>query len=358
MQRFLQGQWPLLVLAALATAGALEYAAGLVAPIVLAFVCAVVLSPVAAFWKRCGLPNSFSALLSFFCALSLLGGLIFLAEPLVSDAYRQVPKIKNELREGMEQVRGVMRGISDMTEEVQKAIDPEAAEDAEKPAPIELPSLGDALFAAPAFAAQFLVFVGSLFFIMLSRDDVYEWLAANLRNTSAARTAACLRAADRRVSHYFLTISLINTCFGVLVAAALGAIGLPNPILWGFVAAGMNFILYLGPALVAVALLAAGLVAFEGWASLLPPVVFVTLNALEGQFITPTLVGRQVRVNPLLIFLSLCFWLWLWGPIGGFIAIPLLVWCVAVYDGLTGDQTIASGAPGTGRPNLRAGATR
>jgi predicted PurR-regulated permease PerM len=92
----------------------------------------------------------------------------------------------------------------------------------------------------------------------------------------------------------------------------------------------MNFILYLGPACVAVALLVAGIVVFDGPTVLLPPALFVGLNLLEGQFVTPMLVGRHMSVNPLLVFLSLVFWLWLWGPLGGFIAIPLLIWSLAI----------------------------
>jgi predicted PurR-regulated permease PerM len=82
--------------------------------------------------------------------------------------------------------------------------------------------------------------------------------------------------------------------------------------------------------MVAVALTLTGIAVFDGTAALLPPLVFIGCNLIESQFVTPSFVGRQVSVSPLMVFLALVFWLWLWGPIGGFIAIPLLLWVMAM----------------------------
>ena len=178
-----------------------------------------------------------------------------------------------------------------------------------------------------------LIFAGGLYFFLLCRTDVYQWLAkfARVPTETAVRT---FREADRLVARYSLTITLINAVFGVAVGVALQLVGMPGAILWAFVAALMNFIMYLGPAIVALALAIAGTITFDGVYSFVPAAVFVGLNVLEGQFITPSLVGHRMRVNPLLVFLSLCLWLWLWGPIGGIVAIPLLVWIIAVTNGI------------------------
>ncbi|TNE63389.1 MAG: AI-2E family transporter [Rhodobacteraceae bacterium] len=330
MTRSARGHWALIILTLIAVIAALDLSQALLAPFVLAFVCAVVLSPVSAFWKRLGVPPAMGALMSFASVLALIAALFFLAEPVVEQAYAQIPSIKYELREGLSHLRQVFRGISDVTKEVQDTIAPDTS-GSDGAQSVALPSLGDALFAAPSLIAQILLFAGALFFILLSRDEVYAGLA---KLHPEGPSLDCLHDADARVSRYFLTITLINTCFGAIVAGAFAAMGLPGALLWGVVAALMNFILYIGPAMVAVSLLIAGIMAFDGAASLLPPLTFVALNTLEGQFVTPTLVGRHMQVNPLLVFLSLCFWLWLWGPVGGFIAIPLLVWGLAVFRGL------------------------
>jgi len=141
------------------------------------------------------------------------------------------------------------------------------------------------------------------------------------------------------VSRYFLAISTVNAGFGIAVLIAMTVLGMPYPVLWALATFLMNYLLYLGPALVAVAVLLVGFFVFDGVMVLVPMAVFLSLNVIEAQFVTPTFVGRQMRVNPLMVFLSLIFWLWLWGPIGGIVAIPLLVWTRFVLSGE--DETAA-----------------
>ena len=60
--------------------------------------------------------------------------------------------------------------------------------------------------------------------------------------------------------------------------------------------------------------------------ALLPPAVFMAITVIEGQFLTPAIVGRRVlNLHPLVIFLGIAFWAWLWGPIGAFLATPILI---------------------------------
>ena len=106
-------------------------------------------------------------------------------------------------------------------------------------------------------------------------------------------------------------------------------IGIPNPILWGAAAFILNFVLYLGPVMLLVALGVAGFTEFNGAYSLLPALAYFLLNMTEAQFVTPTLVGQRLQLNPLVVFLAILFGLWLWGPIGGIVSLPLLVWVTA-----------------------------
>ena len=134
------------------------------------------------------------------------------------------------------------------------------------------------------------------------------------------------------MSRYFLTITAINAGLGIALAAALSLIGLPGALVWGCVAALLNYVLYLGPAFLVLGLTIAGILAFSGIFSFAPPLIFLFLNMLESQFATPALLGKHISLNPLLIFVSLVFWLWLWGPVGGIIAIPVLLIAVALLN--------------------------
>jgi predicted PurR-regulated permease PerM len=103
-------------------------------------------------------------------------------------------------------------------------------------------------------------------------------------------------------------------------------VGLPNPLLWGVLAGMFNYVPYLGPGIVTVTL---GLVALLTFPTLpeaaVAPLVFLALVTAEGQFITPMLMGRRLELNPFAVFISIAIWTWLWGPIGAFLAVPILI---------------------------------
>jgi len=334
-------RWALIALATIAIFAALWLAKSVFAPLALAFVIAVMLSPLSDFWNRLGVPVIIGSLFSLSLGLAVLTALVLALEPLAANVYEKAPRIKWELRESLTGLQDAMRGLDEVSEEVNKVISPEDPEKADadgEEAGVEMPRLSDALFLAPAILGQVMVFAGGLYFFLLCRQDVYRWLAKFSRGTDDA-TVQGFRKADRLVSRYWLTITMINAGFGIAVAIALQLIGMPGALMWAFVAALMNFVMYLGPVIVAVALTVAGTVVFDGFYSFMPAAIFVTLNVMEGQFVTPSLVGHLMRVNPLLVFLSLCLWLWLWGPIGGIVAIPLLVWAIAVSNGLSAGQS-------------------
>ncbi len=320
-------RWAIIALATIAIFTALRLTADIFAPLVLGLVLGVVLSPISTWVERLGAPKTVSALAVLLFSLVVLAGIVLFLGPVFAKLMNQAPAIWQELRNSIRDFQGVIQGITDASEEVARAIAPEATNDAEETP--RVPSLTDALFAAPAVAAQLLIFIGTLFFFVLSREEIYAFISDRL---TAAHDLMSLRLdeADRLVSRYFLTIAVINTFFGGFVALAMWIIGMPSPLMWGVIATLLNFILYLGPAFVAVCLAVAGVVVFDGLAVIFPAAIFVGLNLVEGQFVTPMLVGRHMSVNPLLVFLSLVFWLWLWGPLGGFIAIPILIWCLGI----------------------------
>jgi predicted PurR-regulated permease PerM len=344
------------VIAVIIGFAALDAAEDIFAPMTLALVLGVVLAPLSDGFEKLGLGRVPATLLTIGVGIVALGGLLLFLGPVVQNVLDQAPRIWREMREVVGALQSTIRGLRDMSDEVAQAIDPAAAATGAA-AGTALPRLTDALLFAPALAGQLVLFIGTLFFFILSREELYRWLARVLDQPSErGATARRLRQAERRVSRYFLTISLINTALGVAVAASMQMLGLPSPWLWGFVAALLNYILYLGPALVASGFVVAGIVAFDGFAAALPPLIYVALNLTEGQFVTPALVGRNMEVNPLLVFVSLVFWLWLWGPIGGFVAIPLLIWAIAILTPAERRQTISSETPGTSEPKSSAGA--
>jgi predicted PurR-regulated permease PerM len=125
---------------------------------------------------------------------------------------------------------------------------------------------------------------------------------------------------------YLATMTMINLGLGTVTAIMLAIIGFPNPITFGLLAFALNYVPYIGPGIVALVLLGVGLVSQPSLGQgLLAPALFVGLATLEGHIITPNVIGRSLTLNPFLVFLALAFWTWLWGPIGAFLAVPLLI---------------------------------
>ena len=152
---------------------------------------------------------------------------------------------------------------------------------------------------------------------------------------SRLRYLKIVRDIEDNLASYLIVVTSVNAVLGAIVATAAWLLGLPNPAIFGMLAAIFNYIPYVGPAIMAIILFGVGLVTFSSLVhALVAPAFFIALAALEGHFITPTIVGRRFTLNPLLVVLGLAFWSWLWGPIGAFFAVPISIVCLVIHDHL------------------------
>ena len=339
----------LVVIALVAGFTALKLSEDIFAPLTLALVAGVILAPLADRLERLRLPRPLVAAALPAVGLFALGALAFAMEPLVGRIVDQWPTIKWELRGFVNDFRGLVQNIGAVNDEVERALGQQGGDAARSAAPA-VPTFTEAMFVAPRLGAQMLVFLAALFFFLLTRSSIYAWLSRQMGRSLGADVALDrIRTAEHLVSRYFLMITVINLGLGTAVAVGMTLVGMPSPVTWGFAAMLLNFVLYIGPATMVVALLLGGLIVFDGPSTLLPAAIYLGLNFIESQFVTPTFVGRHIAVNPLLVFVSLVFWLWFWGPLGGVIAIPVLVTVLAMLD--TFGQNPAAPLPGpAGRP--------
>src|SRR5205823_1876401 len=138
---------------------------------------------------------------------------------------------------------------------------------------------------------------------------------------------------QQNISHYLFTVSVINLCLGVIVGAGLYFLGVPNAAMWGALAAVLNYVPYFGPVTGIVLLAIMGLVTFDTLPkALLPPLWYAAVHGLETNFVTPILLGRRFTLNPVIIFISLIFWTWLWGVAGALLSVPILVGVKVICD--------------------------
>jgi predicted PurR-regulated permease PerM len=181
-------------------------------------------------------------------------------------------------------------------------------------------------FITPAISG-FAIFVFTLIFYLSYRlrlRNAFVYLLSD-RETRLS-TLRTLNDIDENMTTYFGMFSLINIGLGLTTIALTWAIGLPNPVLWGVLAAVLNYVPYLGPATVIGTLAAVGLLTYPTLQEAsVAPLLYLLVVTIEGQLLTPTLVGRRLEINPFAVFLAIAFCAWFWGPIGAFLAVPLLM---------------------------------
>lgn len=328
--------------------------ATITAPMVLALVAGLVLSPFSNLWERMGFSAASGALVSLLLTICMMAVMVLLFQPLIAQLVEQAPKVWADMQELISAAKALLKGASDAAKEVSTAITEPAAQAAPATAPAAapaaaegMPMVTDALWLAPEIAAQIMTFAGVLFFFLMTRADIYSWAARQFAEPmERGPVIKRLFEAERRVSRYFVTISIINACLGLIVGLGLQVAGLPGAMLWGFMTFILNYIVYLGPTVIAAGLIFAGVAAFDGGMAFVPVAIFGVTAFFEGQFITPAMVGKSMEMNPLLVFLSLLFGIWLWGPIGGVVAMQRR----------NRVQTISSGSTAEVQPNASAAA--
>jgi predicted PurR-regulated permease PerM len=181
-------------------------------------------------------------------------------------------------------------------------------------------------FVTPAAMELVLFFVTLIFFLGAQMDFRRYMVSFFTTREAKLRFIRITADIEQNLASYLLVVTVINWCLGAIVAFGAWLFGFPSPILFGIMAAVLNYIPYLGAACTTVILFGVGLVTFPSVAyAFIPPAAFVVLGTIEGQFITPTVLGRRLTLNPLAVLLALAFWSWMWGPMGTFLAVPFTI---------------------------------
>jgi predicted PurR-regulated permease PerM len=181
-------------------------------------------------------------------------------------------------------------------------------------------------FLTPAVMELVLFFVTLIFFLGAQMDFRRYMVSFFTTRKAKLRFIRIANDIEQNLASYLLVVTAINWSLGALVAVGAWLFEFPSPVLFGILAAVLNYVPYVGAACTTIILLGAGLVTFPSVTyAFLPPAAFVLLGTIEGQFITPTILGHQLTLNPLAVLLAIAFWSWMWGPMGTFLAVPLTI---------------------------------
>lgn len=305
----------------------LKYAAAIFIPLTFAILLSLLFAPVVQFLSKLRIPRRIGAALVVVTIVSVFAaGIMALAEP-AEGWLDKSPQVLREIEEKLQKVKEPLKQIQEAAEkaEVLTELDQNAMKIEVKP---DAKKLINSLFSAtPEVLAFFVLSIVLLYFMLYSGKTLVEYLIRAIFWLAHQRDTVDMgHLIHQEISRYLLTITIINICLGMTVTLAFMIIGLPNPLLWGTMVALFNFAPYIGAICSAIIITIVSLVTFDTlFTILLPPTVFVTLTTLEGQFVTPQILGDRFSMNPLLVFLTIVFWGWLWGYVGALLAFPLLV---------------------------------
>jgi predicted PurR-regulated permease PerM len=165
-----------------------------------------------------------------------------------------------------------------------------------------------------------------LYFLLAAGDLFLQKLVKVLPNLGDKMKAVSIaRAIEGSISTYLFTATSVNVVEGVVVAGVMYLWKMPNPAVWGSLVAILEFIPYLGALAMVVILAVAALTTFDSIGkTLLIPASFLAINLIQGNLVSPVLLGHRLSLNPVALFIGLAFWFWIWGVAGAFIAVPLL----------------------------------
>lgn len=328
--------WPLLI--RVSTVGmffvvaiaALYFARSIVMPVVAALIVGITLSPIQKRASDFKIPPVLTALLlvALFLGAVYVASLLIVgpATEFITQARAPGESLKEKLH-WLDRPLGAVRNLKQALGESTGDKVPVVKLDTSL-AGMVAPVLG---ILTPA-VTELLVFLGTLLFFLVSIDRLRRQLVTFFSSRDGRlRALRIWNDIEHNLITYLATVSVINFGLGIATALMLFAIGFPNAPAFGVLAFMLNYAPYIGPAVLVLTLFAVGVVTTPTLGSaLLAPALFVTIATIEGQFITPSVIGHRLTLSPLLVFLALAFWSWLWGPFGTLMATPLLIVALVV----------------------------
>lgn len=307
-------------------------------PVLLAWVIATIVLPIVAYLERYRVPHVTASILVTVTLILLFASLLLLLSTPLAYWLGRATELGTL-------IKGKIQSISEplsLLKDLQKSLSVVGAGD--QPAIAVEPqttSLVTTIFSTltPA-VSQAVLFVGALTFYLVYQKR-FRYLVVGLVQERPARLSLLkkLTEIDENMSIYFGTFTIVNACLGLVTVLLTWSVGLPNPLLWGVLAGVFNYIPYIGPALVIATLSVVGLLTFSTLTqAAIAPLAYLVMVTVEGNFITPSLMGRRLELNPFAVFLAIAFCTWLWGPVGAFLAVPLLMSCSTLLAGVFADE--------------------
>lgn len=328
-----------IVLVVLGVIAFLYFARPVVLPIFLACMAGMTLKPLIRWSSYCHIPPTISAAVVLCLLAAIVGmGCFQLGRPALM-WMNEAPQHMTELRQRVLKVFPRMVRFNQAAAAVSDlgATEAEKIEEQKKAPTVEVKD-SRGTHSLLNWTGTFLVGLSEalvLLYLILASGDLFLQKLVHVMPTlrDKKRAVEISHEIQQNISKYLFSVTLINIGLGVVAGGGLYFMGVPNAAMWGMFLAVLNFVPYFGPVAGVILLTAVGLLSFDTLGKgLLPPVWYFSLHLLEANLIAPVLLGRRFTLNPVVIFVSLIFWTWLWGVPGALLSVPILVSIKVVCD--------------------------
>jgi predicted PurR-regulated permease PerM len=346
-----------LILLVLLTIG-FYFAKEVILPLLMGTLLALTLSPTVRSFQRHGLAPAVTATALVLAFALIVGASLLLVSGPVSGWINDAPQLKAQLSQKLQALTSSVEVVKQASDQVDQ-ITSGTADPAVQKVAVQSPGLLTvAVGNLVSILATTLVTLVLALFLLASGDLFYvKLIDAFPRFGDKMRALRIVYGIERNVSRYVLLVTIINAILGVVIGAGMWLIGMPQPFVWALLAFFVNFLPYIGPLFGAGLAAAVAIVSFDhlGHAAL-APAIYLAAASVEGQFITPVVLGRNLELNTVSVFVTVVFWGWLWGIAGGLMAVPFLVCLKVICDNVSSLGTLGSflgeisAVPETGDP--------
>lgn len=307
-------------------------------PVTTAIILTIILSPLADKLAGWGIPNvlaSLMALLTFFAVLLLALALIL--QPAVA-LFDSVPAMVKTVGERFSELQAEFAWMAMANEQLSALMGQSGAREVVLASPSVIEQLA---FATPSLLLETLLTLLMTFFMIEARVRLRRHLLFDrASHGTSIKAARVLREVQDRVAAYILTVAWINGCVGIVVAFGAWMLGVEAPVMWGGLAALLNFLPYIGPLIMTGVLTLFGIGTAETLLlGLIPAAAYLGLHTVESNVITPSILGARFTMSPVMILIALSYFSWIWGVFGALLSVPILLMLTAFFDHV-------------GRPNL------
>jgi predicted PurR-regulated permease PerM len=311
----------------------LYFASPILIPIVTALLLSMLLAPLVHLLEWARVPRALGSLMVVVAAVAMLLSIVAgLKGP--AQGWLTQPSQFSHLAEKLHPITATLEEIQGAIGQLERALAPNDAPALQK-VEITPPGLAGLLSTGIGHVASTITAtIGLLYFFLVAGDTFLRKLVLVTPSLKDKKRAVqIVRSIEMDIAFYLVMVAVINISIGIIVTATTGILGIPDPVLWGSLAAVLSFAPYVGEFAIVILLSLAGILTFDSLVhALIAPAVYFVVMTICWQGVVPFVVGRRMTLSPVAVFIMIIVLGWMWGVIGALVAVPVLASMKIVCD--------------------------